>query len=401
MAARAATNLFIVGAKRTPFGTFGGTLKGMSATDLAVHATRAAIADAGVSAEAVDNVVIGNVQQTDPQAAYLARHVALKSGCAISTPAHVVNRLCGSGFESLVSAAHSILLGEASVAVAGGTESMSQAPYHLPGSMRFGTVLGQPPQMTDTLWAGLTDSHVQSPMGMTAEKLAEMYNVTREDSDEYALASQARWAAAAANGVFDAEIAPVEVKGKRGKTTTFAIDEHPRPETTLEGLGKLPTVFKKDGVVTPGAASGICDGAASVVVASEEAANKHGLNPLARVVAWHVEGVDPTIMGIGPVPAIRGVLAKSGLSLDDIGLVEINEAFAPQYLACERELGLDRAITNASGGAIALGHPLGASGARIMSHLAHRVANLDVKYAIGSACIGGGQGIAVLIEKVI
>ena len=343
-------------------------------------------------------MVIGNVQQTDSQAAYLARHVALRSGMDITTPALNVNRLCGSGFQAVVSAAAEIALEGAEIAVAGGTESMSQAPYTLPGSVRFGTTLGAPPPMTDTLWAGLTDNHIGLPMGITAENLAEQYNITREDSDEYALSSQHRWGAAHEAGVFDAEIAPIEVKAGR-KTVTFAADEHPRPQTDMAGLAKLPTVFKKDGVVTPGAASGICDGAASLVIASEDAVAKHELAPLARIVAWHSEGVDPSVMGIGPVPAIRGVLKKAGLSLDDIGLVEVNEAFAPQYLAVERELGLNRDITNASGGAIALGHPLGASGARIMSHLAHRIHAVDAQYAIGSACIGGGQGIAILIEK--
>lgn len=317
----------------------------------------------------------------------------------MSTPALTVNRLCGSGFESVCVGAEYITLGNAKIVLAGGTESMSQAPFHISGlAARFGVALGKGLKAEDALWAGLSDSYAKLPMGMTAEKLGEMYGITREDCDNYALRSQMTYQQALADKVFDAEIAPVEVQGKKGKEH-FLHDEHPRKETNLAGLQKLKPVFKENGVVTAGSASGICDGAASLVVAGEESVKQHGLSPLSRVVAWHRVGCDPSIMGIGPVEAIRGVLKATGLNLGNIDLVEINEAFAAQYLACEKELGLDRNISNRNGGAIAVGHPLGASGARILTHLTHELIRTKKKYAIGAACIGGGQGIAVLLEN--
>jgi acetyl-CoA acyltransferase 2 len=265
--------------------------------------------------------------------------------------------------------------------------------------VRFGVRLGADLKLTDALWAALTDSYTGIPMGITAEKLAEKYNISREDTDAYAYRSQQSWGAANAKGVFEAEITPVEVKTKKGKQMMTA-DEYPRPQTTLEQLGKLPTVFKKDGTVTAGSASGINDGAAALLVASEEAVKQHNLKPLARIVSYGIAGVDPSIMGIGPCPAIRTALERANLTLNDMDLVEINEAFAAQYLACEKELGLDREKTNKNGGAIAIGHPLGASGARITTHLAHQLAaDANSKYAVGSACIGGGQGIAIVLER--
>jgi len=394
-------SVFIVGAKRTAFGTFGGALKHMTATHLAAAAAKGALAAGKVDPALVDNVVFGNVAQTSPDAAYLARHAALQAGVPIPTPALTLNRLCGSGFQAVVSGAQDILLGESSVALVGGSESMSQAPLAVYGqNVRFHSkLLGTDLHLQDVLWAALTDSHVKLPMAITAENLAVKYGITRADCDAYALRSQHSWGAAAQAGVFDAEIEPVEIKGKKG-VEKFATDEHPRPQSTPENLAKLPTAFKKDGVVTAGNASGICDGAAALVIASEAAVKQHKLAPLARIVSWGVAGVDPSIMGIGPCPAIQIALKRAGLSLADVSLIEINEAFAAQYLACEKELGLDRSKVNVNGGAIALGHPLGASGARITAHLAHRLVATKGKYAVGAACIGGGQGIAIIIENV-
>ncbi len=395
--AKLSQSIVIVGAKRTAFGTMNGALKGVSATDLAVHASKAAIAQAGVAPDRIGHVIIGNVMQTSPDAIYCARHVGLKSGLPITVPALTVNRLCGSGFQAIVSGAEQLLLGEHDVVLVGGTENMSQAPHVLRGA-REGFAFGKAPAMEDSLWSALTDSYNNTPMAVTAENLAVKYGITREQCDEYALGSQQRWAAANEKGFFKDEIVPVELQVKKA-TVSFAVDEHPRPQTTKEILGKLAPVFKKDGVVTAGNASGICDGAASLVLATEESAKANGWKPLARIVHWGTAGVDPAIMGIGPAPAITIALARAGLTLGDMDLVEVNEAFAPQYLAVEKELGLDRKKTNVNGGAIALGHPLGASGARITSHLVYELARRNGRYAVGSACIGGGQGMAIIIER--
>lgn len=391
-------DIFIVAAKRTPFGTFGGKLVKHSAIDLGVVAAKAALEAGSVDASIIDHVVFGNVAQTSADAIYMARHIGLKAGVPIPVPALTVNRLCGSGFQAVVNGAQEILLHDAEVVLVGGTESMSQAPYAA-RDIRFGTKLGQNPQLEDTLWSSLTDPYAGCAMAITAENLADQYGITREQADEYGLRSQKAWAAAHEGGRFNAEIAPIELKGRKGPEL-FAVDEHPRPDATLEKMATLPTVFKKDGRVTAGNASGICDGAAALVVASGEAVKKHGLQPLARLVQWHAAGVDPKIMGIGPVPAIRGALERAALSLGQIDLVEINEAFAPQYLACEKELGLDREKANVDGGAIALGHPLAASGARITAHLVHELRRRKARYGVGSACIGGGQGIALVLESV-
>ena len=392
------TRVFIVAAKRTPFGAFGGALKGLSATDLAVKATAAALEAGKVKPGSVDSVCVGNVQQTSPDAAYLARHVALKTGMAIETPALNINRLCGSGFQSVVNIAQEIKLGEAKVGVAAGTESMSQAPMAVYGQdVRWGTTLGKNLGMQDTLWAGLTDSHAGCPMGVTAENLATEHGISREQSDKYAIRSQQKWAKAHEEGKFDDEIAPVTLKSRKGETV-FSVDEHPKPNATLEKMAKLPTPFKKDGVVTPASASGICDGAGAIVIASEEAVAEHGLKPLAELVGYASVGVEPTKMGIGPVPAINEALKRAGIALSDVDIVDINEAFAPQFLSCCKELGLDMEKTNVFGGAIALGHPLGASGSRITASLAHAVNRGEAKVAVGAACIGGGQGIALVLK---
>lgn len=390
-------DIFIVAAKRTPFGTFGGKLKNVSAIELGVVAAKAALEAGKVDPELVDHVVFGNVSQTSADALYMARHVGLKSGVPVPVPALTVNRLCGSGFQAIVSGAHEILVGNAEVVLTGGTENMSQAPFAARG-IRFGTKLGQSPALEDTLWSSLHDTHADCAMAMTAENLAEKYDISREACDEYGLRSQKTWAAAQEAGRFAAEMTPIEIKSRKGPQE-FKVDEHPRADATAEGMAKLRPVFKKEGRVTAGNASGICDGAGSLVIATADAVKRHGFTPLARLVGWHAAGVDPTLMGIGPVPAIRGALERTGLGLGDMDLVEINEAFAPQYLACEEELGLDRDKTNVDGGAIALGHPLAASGARITTHLVHELKRRGGKLAIGSACIGGGQGIAVVIEN--
>ncbi|RKP40219.1 Thiolase, N-terminal domain-containing protein [Dimargaris cristalligena] len=396
----AARQVYIVAAKRTPFGAFGGKLKDLTANELGGLASKAALAGLPAGTP-VDSVIVGNVTHTSPDAPYLARHVGLRAGLPIETPALTVNRLCGSGFQSIINAVQEIRSGDASVVLTGGAENMSQAPYALRG-VRWGTRYGVDQKLEDTLAASLVDRYPSpTPMGITAEKLGAQYGITRADCDAYALTSQQRWAAAHEQGVFDAEIAPVTVNTrKRGVTEAFTTDEHPRPQTTLESLQKLASVFVKDtGLVSAGNASGISDGAAAVVVASAEAVEKYGLKPLARIVSYHSVGVEPTLMGIGPVPAIRAALEKAQKSLSDMDLVEVNEAFAAQYLAVEKELGLDRAKTNVNGGAIALGHPLGASGARIMAHLTHRLNQTGKQFAVGAACIGGGQGISIVIEN--
>jgi acetyl-CoA acyltransferase 2 len=390
-------DILFVGAKRTPFGGFGGTLKDFTATDLAVSASKAALAQSGVNVADVEHVVFGNVLQTSADAIYLARHVGLRAGAPESTPAVTVNRLCGSGFEAVIQAAQLMMTGQAQVVVAGGTESMSQAPHIIRGA-RWGLPLGKS-GMEDALWASLTDSFTGLPMGMTAENLAVQYKLTQDEVDEFSVLSQKRFAAAQEGGRLAQEIAPVDIVTKKA-TTQFSKDEGNRPETNLETLKKLPKVFKKDGVIHPAAASGINDGAGALVMVTRAYADKHGLKPLGRLVHWGVSGCDPKVMGIGPVPAIRQMLARSEVKLGDVDLVEVNEAFAPQFLAVEKELGLDRSKTNVDGGALSVGHPLGASGARITAHLLYELKRRGAKLGIGSACIGGGQGISVLIESI-
>ena len=388
-------DIVILSGKRTAFGTMGGALAGLTAADLAVPTAVAALSAAGVAPDDVDHVIYGNVLQTANDAIYMARHIGLRAGVPQHVPALTLNRLCGSGFQAVVSAAEQILTGQASVVLCGGTENMSMAP-HVSYDMRQPSRFGKPPKLYDALWECLTDSYTGAPMAITAENLAVKYGISVEEANAYALSSQERWAAADAAGRFADEIVPVELKTKKG-VVAFARDEHPRA-TTLEALAKLQPVFKKDGVVNAGNASGICDGAASLVVADAAWAEKKGLQPIARLVSWGVSGCDPTIMGIGPAPAARRAFASAGLGLEQMALVEVNEAFAPQYLAVEKELGLDRSLTNVNGGAIALGHPLGASGARITATLIHELRRRKERFGRGSACIGGGQGIAVVVE---
>jgi len=379
--------IVVLSAARTPFGKFCGTLKDLTATELGVAAARAAMARAGVSPEEIDHVVFGNVLQTSADAVYLARHTGLKSGVPLSAPALTVNRLCGSGFQAIISGAQLLLLGEADIVLAGGTENMSQAP-HVIRDARWGIPLGEG-RMEDSLWSALSDSYCKLNMAETAENLARRYGITREQADDFAYQSQMRAKAAQESGRLTEEIAPI--------AGVLNGDEHPRPNTTRAGLAELKPAFQKDGVVTAGNASGITDGAASVVLTTAETANRRGLKPLARIVAWSVAGCDPEIMGIGPVPAVKVALERAGLALDQIDLFEINEAFACQYRAVEKELGLDRNKVNVNGGAIAIGHPLGATGARLTATLIYELQRRPARYGVGGACIGGGQGIALII----
>ncbi|MFL5437914.1 MAG: acetyl-CoA C-acetyltransferase [Myxococcales bacterium] len=392
------TEIVFLSAKRTPFGTYGGSLKDLTATDLAVHAAKAALAQSKVSLDDVDNVVFGNVIQTSADAIYLARHVGLRAGLPQHVPALTVNRLCGSGFQAIVDAALEILAGHSQCALVGGTENMSQAP-HVARGLRFGVGLGKSPKLEDSLWDGLTDSYNGLPMAMTAENLASKYGISQREVDEYAVLSQRRFAAAQEAGRLSEELAPMELAGKKGQTINFGRDEHNRPDTTVESLAKLPKVFKKDGVIHAGAASGVCDGAGALVISTRQFADKRGLKPIGKLLGWGTAGCDPSIMGIGPAPAIRRAFERHETSLKDFDLFEVNEAFSPQYLAVEKDLGLPRENTNVDGGAIAVGHPLAASGARITAHLLYELARRKAKRGVGSACIGGGQGIALLLES--
>jgi len=389
------TDVVFLSGVRTGFGSFGGSLKDLSAIELGAIASRQALERSGVPAGDVGHTVFGNALQTSADAIYMARHVALKAGLPIETPAVTVNRLCGSGFEAITQGAQLIMLGETQVVLAGGGESMSQAPHVVRGA-RWGLRLGPAP-LEDLLWEALKDPQCGLSMAETAENLAEKYKLSRTEVDEVAVGSQRRAKQAWDECVFQDEVIAVPVK-KKGQTIEFRADEHMRPETTLEALAALKPYFKKDGLVTAGNASGISDGAAATVIASEAYAKAHGLKPLGRLVAWGVVGVEPKYMGIGPAPAARKALEKAGLTLAQMDLVEVNEAFAPQYLAVEKELGLDRSKTNVHGGAIAIGHPLAASGARITIHLLHALRRAGKRLGLGSACIGGGQGLAVIVE---
>src|SRR5438874_331121 len=394
------SRVVFLSAVRTPFGTCGGKLKSFSPVDLAVIASRNAIGRAGITATDIDQTIFGNVLYTTSDSIYFARHVALKSGCRQETSALTLNRLCGSGFQAVVSGAQETILGDAQLCLVGGAESMSLAP-HVTRGIRWGTPLGKAPVMEDVLWESLTDSFVGLGMAETAENLAERYKLDRGCVDEFALRSQQLSKAAWDEGVFDDEVIPVPVSNqKTGKSEELAKDEHMRPDTTSEKLAALKPVFRKGGVVTAGNASGIGDGAAAMVIASEKFARERKLTPLGRLVSWGVVGVDPSVMGIGPVPASKAALAKAALSMDDMDLIEVNEAFAAQTCAVERELSLPRERLNVHGGAIALSHPLAASGARITAHLLHALRAQGKRYGLGTACIGGGQGIAVVVESI-
>src|SRR4029450_11486032 len=392
-----AKEVFILGGKRTPMGEYVGALKDISAIDLGAIASRGALEATGVSADEIDHTVFGNALQTSGDAIYGARHVALKAGVPFQRPALTVNRLCGSGIQSIVSGAQMIQLAEAATCLVGGMESMSQAPHVIRGA-RSGFALGQG-ALEDSLMVALLDTYCNTPMAGTAENLARKFEVSREDQDKYGVRSQKEAQRALDAGYFAEEIVPVEVKTRKG-VVPFERDDHPRPETTLEGLAKLRPAFARDGFVTGGNASGIVDGAAALIIADEEFVKSKDLTPMGRIVSWAYAGVEPEIMGIGPVPATRAALEKAGITLNDIDLVEVNEAFAAQYLAVEKELGLDRTKTNVNGGAIALGHPLGATGTRLVLTVLHELHRRNKRYGLATACIGGGQGIAMIVERV-
>ncbi len=393
-----ANDIVFLSAVRTPFGTYGGALKDVPVVDLTVHAAKAAIERAGIAASDVDATILGNVLYTSADSIYFSRHVALKSGCRTEAPALTVNRLCGSGFQAVVNGAQDILLGDARLCLVGGADSMSQAP-HVARGLRWGVPLGKSAPLEDSLWEALRDTYVNLAMGETAENLARQYELSRESVDEFALRSQQLAAEAWSHGAFANEVVGVPMKNpKTRQVETFDRDEHIRANTTAEALARLKPVFQESGVVTAGNASGIGDGAGAMIVASEEFARDRGLKPLGRLVSWGIAGVDPSVMGIGPVPAARMALARAGLTLEDMDLIEVNEAFAPQVCAVEKELRIPREKLNTHGGAIALSHPLAASGARITAHLLHTLQAEGKRYGLGSACIGGGQGIALILE---
>ncbi|HUI51596.1 MAG TPA: acetyl-CoA C-acetyltransferase [Terriglobales bacterium] len=389
------TDVVLIAGARTPMARYTGAFSDVSAIELGAHASKAAIQRSGADPGEFDHVIFGNVMQTSADAIYGARHVGLKAGLKIETPAVTVNRLCGSGIEAIVQGAQRLLLGESAMVLAGGMENMTQAPFVIRG-LRNGLKLGGG-ALEDTLMVGLTDTYCNLPMALTAENLASQRGITRKDADAYALRSQQAADAAFKSGYLKEEIAPVEVKQGK-KTILVGEDDHRRPETTMEILEKLPASFKKDGMVTAGNASGIVDGAAAVVLAREKIAKDRGLKPLGRIISWGVAGVDPSIMGIGPVPSSRKALQAAGLKLEQMDRVEVNEAFAVQYLAVEKELGLNRDKTNVNGGAIALGHPLGASGTRLVITLLNELRRKGLRYGLATACIGGGQGIAIIVE---
>ncbi len=390
--------VYIIAGKRTPFGAFGGSLKDITATELALHAGKATLEQAQVKPDQIDHVILGNVVQSGADAAYIPRHVGLKLGIPQDRGAYIVNRLCGSGFQSIIEAAMMIQNDDAQCVLAGGVEQMSQIPY-VARKVRFDGLRMGHFELEDYMTSSLTDAYAGIPMAITAENLGEKYQISRDQCDQYSIQTQSRFKLALAHQVFNAELTAIKLVTKKGEFL-FEKDEHPKPEVTLEKISAMKALFKKDGLVTAATASGVVDGAACTLVASEEFVTKNKIKPLAEIVSWSNVGCDPQIMGIGPVPAIRLALKKINLNLGDIDLVEVNEAFAAQFLSVAKELELDMTKTNINGGAIAVGHPLAASGARIMNHLTHELQRKQLKYAIGSACIGGGQGVAMIIKKV-
>ena len=389
--------IYVVSAVRSAIGGFGGSLKDLPLADLATTITRAAIERSGVAAEQVGHMVMGTVIPTEPRDAYLSRVAAMNAGIPKETPAFNVNRLCGSGLQAIVSATQCLLLGDADVAVAAGAESMSRGPYLLPQA-RWGARMGDL-QGIDYTVGVLQDPFEHFHMGITAENVAAKHGITRQMQDELALTSQRRAARAIAEGRFDSQIVPVELKTRKG-TVQFAVDEHVRGDVTAEQLAGMKTVFKKDGTVTAGNASGINDGAAGLVLASGDAVRRLGLKPLARLVGYAHAGVEPELMGLGPIPATRKVLEKTGLKLQDLDVIESNEAFAAQACAVARELGFDPEKVNPNGSGISLGHPVGATGAIIATKAIHELQRIQGRYALATMCIGGGQGIAVVFERV-
>jgi len=392
-------DIAIVSGARTPMGRYCGKLRDFTAMELGALASKAAIERAGLEPKDFDHAVFGNAQQTSGDALYGARHVAVCAGLPVETPALTVNRLCGSGMQAIVSGAQMIQCGEANIVLAGGMESMSQAPHVIRGA-RWGLGLGEG-KLEDSLMVALLDTYCGLYMANTAELYGEQQGITRQMQDEFAMRSQRCADDGYKAGRLQQELTPVPLKSSRGEPTgeMFSEDDHRRPQTTMDGLAKLKPAFGKNGTVTAGNASGIVDGGAAVVLMSIENALKRSLKPLGRIVGWGIAGVDPKIMGRGPVPATKIALHKAGLTLDYIDLIEVNEAFAAQYLAVEKELGLDREKVNVNGGAIALGHPLGATGTRLVITLLYELKRRNKKYGLATACIGGGQGIAVVVES--
>ena len=394
-------DIAIVSGARTPFGRYCGKLKDFTAQELGAIAAKGAMERAGIDAKEFDHAVFGNAQQTSGDALYGARHVGLRAGLPIETPALTVNRLCGSGMQAIVNAAQMIQLDEAKVVLAGGMEAMSQAPFVIRG--RDGFTLAPGGKLEDSLMVALLDTYCGLYMANTAELYGEQQGITRQAQDEFALRSQQRADAAYKEGRIQEELVPVPLRNHKGEATGESLteDDHRRPQTTMEGLAKLRPAVGKNGTVTAGNASGIVDGAAAAVVMSMDEARKRNLVPLGRIVSWGIAGVEPKLMGRGPVPATKVALQKAGLSLDYIDLIEVNEAFAAQYLAVEKELGLDREKVNVNGGAIALGHPLGATGTRLVITLLYELRRRKKKYGLATACIGGGQGIAMIVETLL
>jgi acetyl-CoA acetyltransferase family protein len=393
------SEIAIVSGARTPFGRYCGKLKDYSAMELAAVAAKGAMERAGLEPKEFDHAVFGNAQQTSGDALYGARHVGLRAGLPIEVPALTVNRLCGSGMQAIVNGAQMIQLGEANTVLAGGMEAMSQAPFVIRG--RDGFSLSPGGKLEDSLMVALLDSYCGLYMANTAELYGSQHGIAREMQDEFALRSQKCAEDAYKAGRIQEELVPVPLRDRKGEPTGEMLteDDHRRPQTTMEGLAKLKPAFGKQGSVTAGNASGIVDGGAAVILTSLDSAQKRGLKPMGRIVSWGIAGVDPKVMGRGPVPATHIALEKAGLKLEDIDLIEINEAFAAQYLAVEKELGLDREKVNVNGGAIALGHPLGATGTRLILTLLHELRRRKKKYGLGSACIGGGQGLAMIVES--
>lgn len=391
-----APEIFILSARRTAIGTFGGALKDMPLCDLATTAVKAALIDSHVEAERIGHVVMGNVIATEPKDAYLARVAAINAGIPKETPAYNVNRLCGSGLQAIISAAHTLQLGDADFAIGGGAESMSRGPYLLP-SARWGARMGDA-QVQDYMLGILHDPFHGIHMGITAENVAQRNHISREAQDALAFTDQQRAAHAIAQGYFAAQIAAVEVPGRKG-TSLFNVDEHPRA-TTLEQLAQMKPAFKKDGTVTAGNASGLNDGAAALVLASGDAVRTANLTPMARLVAYAHAGVEPELMGLGPIPATRLALKRAGLQIGDMDVIEANIAFAAQACAVMEELELDPARLNPNGSGIALGHPVGATGAIIATKALHELHRIKGRYALATMCIGGGQGIAVIFARV-
>ncbi len=389
-------SLVFLAGKRTPFGSNGGSLKDVNPTELGLSASQAALHQSGVDPSEIEHVIFGNVLHSARDSIYTPRHIGLKAGIPVAVPALGINRLCGSGFQAVIEAYHQMLAGDTKLALVGGVENMSLSPYVLRGA-RWGMRMGHG-EVGDSMVESLFDTYAGIPMAITAENLAEQYKISRAEADGFALRSQELCKAGIAAGAYKDEIAPFTIVDRKGNSQALDRDEHPKPDTTPEILGKLRTAFKKDGVVTAGNASGIVDGAGALVVATESEAKRRGAKPLGRMISYGIQGCDPKVMGIGPVPAVRQALERAGLKLEQMDLIEVNEAFAPQTLAVARELGIPMDRLNVNGGAIAIGHPLAASGTRILMHLLYELRRRGKRYGLGSACIGGGQGIAVVIE---